>query len=72
VQGFKFNDFLHVAQSQYHDIAVAKRLGYHVCWIQRRKNKPGSGATPAVENVVIPDYHFATLAELADAAEAGR
>jgi putative hydrolase of the HAD superfamily len=72
VQGFKFNDFLHVAQSQYHDIAVAKSLGYHVCWIERRKNKQGSGATPAVENVVIPDYHFATLAELADAVDAGK
>ena len=72
VQGFKFNDFLHVAQSQYHDIAVAKRLGYHVCWIERRKNKQGSGATPVVENIVIPDYHFASLAELADAVDAGK
>ena len=72
VHGYKFNDFLHVAQSQYHDIAVAVRLGYHVCWIERRKNKQGFGATPAVENVVIPDYHFATLAELADAVDAGR
>ena len=72
LQGFKFNDFLHVAQSQFHDIAVATRLGYHVCWIERRKNKQGFGATPAVENVVIPDYHFATLAELADAVDGGR
>jgi putative hydrolase of the HAD superfamily len=72
VQGFKFNDFLHVAQSQYHDIAVAKHLGYHVCWIERRKNKQGFGATLAVENVVIPGYHFATLAELADAVDRGR
>ena len=51
---------------------MAKSLGYHVCWIERRKNKQGFGATPAVENVVIPDYHFATLAELADAVEAGK
>jgi putative hydrolase of the HAD superfamily len=72
VHGLKFNDFLHVAQSQYHDIAVAKGLGYHVCWIERRKNKQGAGATPAVANIVIPDYHFATLAELADAVEAGK
>ena len=72
VAGFKFNDFLHVAQSQYHDIAVAKRLGYHVCWIERRKNKQGSGATPTVEKVIIPDYHFATLTELADAVDAGK
>lgn len=72
VQGFKFNDFLHVAQSQYHDIAVAKRLGYHVCWIERRKGKQGFGATPTVEAIVTPDYHFATLAELADAVDAGK
>jgi putative hydrolase of the HAD superfamily len=72
VHGFKFVDFLHVAQSQYHDIAVAKSLGYHVCWIERRKGKQGSGATPAVANVAIPDYHFATLAELADAVDAGK
>ena len=72
VAGFKLNDFLHVAQSQYHDIEVAKRLGYHVCWIERRKNKQGSGATPTVEKVIIPDYHFATLAELADAVDAGK
>jgi putative hydrolase of the HAD superfamily len=72
VHGFKFNDILHVAQSQHHDITVATRLGYHVCWIERRKNKPGFGATPPVENVVIPDYRFATLAELADAVDAGK
>jgi putative hydrolase of the HAD superfamily len=72
VHGFRLADFLHVAQSQYHDIAVAKRLGYHVCWIERRKGKPGAGATPTVAEAAVPDYHFATLAELADAVEAGR
>ncbi len=66
-----FDDILHVAQSQYHDIAVAKRLGYHTCWIERRKGKQGTGATPAVDNVVIPDYHFGTLKELADAVDQG-
>ena len=68
---FKIGDYLHVAQSQYHDIAVAKQLGYHVCWIERRKNKPGFGATPAVGTVVKPDYHFASLVQLADAVDAG-
>jgi putative hydrolase of the HAD superfamily len=70
VQGYKLADFLHVAQSQYHDIGVAKRLGYTVCWIERRKGKASTGATPAPETITIPDYHFATLAELADAVEA--
>jgi putative hydrolase of the HAD superfamily len=70
--GFILSDFLHVAQSQYHDIVVAKRLGYNTCWIERRKGKQGTGATPAVWETAEPDYHFASLAELADAVEAGQ
>jgi putative hydrolase of the HAD superfamily len=72
MEGYSFEDILHVAQSQYHDIAVAKRLGHHTCWIQRRKGKAGTGATPVTEEVVIPDYHFGSLVELADAVDAGK
>jgi putative hydrolase of the HAD superfamily len=68
-EGFAFGDILHVAQSQYHDIAISRRLGYHTCWIERRKGKQGAGATPAIQNVAIPDYHFGSLAELADAVD---
>ena len=68
-EGYGFGDILHVAQSQYHDIAVAKALGYHTCWIERRKGKQGAGATPAVTAAAVPDYHFGSLAELADAVE---
>jgi putative hydrolase of the HAD superfamily len=57
------------ACSQYHDIAIAKRLGFEVCWIERRMGQEGSGATPGAQRVE-PDHHFATLAELADAVEA--
>jgi putative hydrolase of the HAD superfamily len=71
-EGFAFGDILHVAQSQYHDIAVSRRLGYHTCWIERRQGKPGAGATPKVQNVAIPDYHFSSLAELADAVDQGK
>jgi putative hydrolase of the HAD superfamily len=70
--GFVFGDILHVAQSQYHDIAVARTLGYPTCWIERRKGKPGTGATPKVKSVAIPDYHFSSLAELADAVDQGK
>ena len=70
--GTRALDILHVAQSQYHDIAVARRLGYHTCWIERRKGKQGAGATPTVQNVAIPDYHFGSLVELADAVDAGK
>ena len=69
--GFKQEDNLHVAQSQYHDIGVAKRLGIKTCWIERRHGLKDSGGTIESERTE-PDYHFRTLAELADAVEAGR
>ena len=71
-EGYTFEDILHVAQSQYHDIAVSRRLGYHTCWIERRKGKTGTGATPKIQSVAIPDYHFGSLVELADAVDAGK
>jgi putative hydrolase of the HAD superfamily len=58
-----------VAQSQFHDIGVAKRLGFTVCWIERRQGKEGTGATPRVAAPTIPDYHFSSLAALADPVE---
>lgn len=70
--GFGHQDILHVAQSQYHDIGVAKGLGYTVCWIERRQGVPGSGGTITAAEKTVPHYHFATLAALADHAEAGR
>lgn len=70
--GYKFDDILHVAQSQHHDIGVAKSLGYRTCWIERRQGQAGFGGTPAVPALTTPDYHFPTLAALADAVEADR
>lgn len=69
-EGYRLEDILHVAQSQYHDIGVARRLGYIVCWIERRRGMKGFGGTQEVPALTKPDYHFATLAELADAVEA--
>ncbi len=67
--GYKFEEILHVAQSQHHDIGVAHRLGYKTCWIERRQGVPGFGGTPAVPVLTTPDYHFSTLKALADAVE---
>jgi putative hydrolase of the HAD superfamily len=67
--GFTMKDYLHVAQSQFHDIGVAKALGYSTCWIERRKGKKGFGGSPAPAAVTRPDYHFASLGELADAVD---
>jgi putative hydrolase of the HAD superfamily len=67
VGGYELADYLHVAQSQYHDIAVAKRLGFATCWIERRAGQGSTGATPPPATVTAPDLHFTTLAQLADA-----
>jgi putative hydrolase of the HAD superfamily len=69
--GYRQPDNLHVAQSQYHDIGIAKKLGIATCWIERRHGMKDSGGTIESERTV-PDYHFRTLGELADAVDAGR
>lgn len=56
------NRIVHVAQSLYHDIAPAKGLGFTCVWVDRRRGRPGSGATPPAEatpDLVVPD--LATL-----------
>ena len=65
--GYRLTDIGHVAQSQYHDIAAAKNLGYQVCWVERRRHKPGWGATPEPSGTVVPDLHVGSLEELATA-----
>ncbi|MDQ7728520.1 HAD-IA family hydrolase [Halomonas sp. SpR8] len=67
--GYKFSEILHVAQSQYHDIGIAKELGYTTCWIERRQGQTGFGGTPAPKQLTTPDFHFPTLKALADAVE---
>lgn len=67
VHGYRRDEWVHVAQSQYHDIATSMRLGITTCWIERRQGKDGFGATPSPAQVTEPDHHFATLAELAEA-----
>jgi putative hydrolase of the HAD superfamily len=68
--GYRQDEILHVAQSQHHDIGIARSLGYKVCWIERRQGQQGFGGTPAVAALTKPDFHFATLKALADAVEA--
>jgi 2-haloacid dehalogenase len=60
---------LHVAQSLFHDHVPAKRLGMTTAWVNRRHDRPGSGATPpaaATPDMAVPD--MATLAHLATGA----
>jgi 2-haloalkanoic acid dehalogenase type II len=59
---------LHVAQSLFHDHAPAQRLGLRSVWIDRRHDRPGTGATPPSE--ARPDATFPSMAAFAAAATA--
>lgn len=54
---------LHVAQSLFHDHVPAKQLGLTSVWVNRRHDKPGSGATPPA--AVMPDLEVPDLQTLA-------
>ena len=62
-------DILHVAQSQYHDIGISRKLGMTNCWIERRHAQKGYGGTIEPENFTVPDFHFTSMAGLAGAVE---
>lgn len=64
------DDILHVAQSQYHDIGVSRQLGMTNCWIQRRHAQRGYGGTIEPAEFTTPDFHFKSMAELAEAVRA--
>ena len=57
---------LHVAQSLFHDHVPAKRLGMTTAWIDRRHDRPGSGATPPAD--ARPDLAVPSMAAFAELA----
>ncbi|MEE8118169.1 MAG: haloacid dehalogenase type II [Gammaproteobacteria bacterium] len=63
--GFTQDQHLHVAESLYHDHAPAQKLGYKTCWINRRHETQGSGATLQPGSEPQYNYHFTSLAQLA-------
>ena len=60
---------LHVAESLYHDVVPAQKLGIATVWVNRRQGKPAA-ATKLVS--ARPELEVATLGELADLALAAR
>jgi 2-haloacid dehalogenase len=64
--GVKRDRLLHVAQSLFHDIEPARRLGLSTVWVNRRQGREGFGATPpgdAKPDLEVPDLR--TLVRLA-------
>ena len=58
---------LHVAQSLFHDHVPANRMGIASAWIDRRHDKPGSGATVLPDPMPHFDFRFTSMGELAAA-----
>lgn len=63
--GIDKSEFLHVAQSLYHDHVPAKASELQSCWVNRRINQSGHGATKRPEIEVKPDLIVTNMAELA-------
>ena len=59
-------DFIHTAQSLFHDHKPAIEMGFTTCWIDRRGNK-GGGITPKLESPIKPHFKFGSMAELVKA-----
>jgi 2-haloalkanoic acid dehalogenase type II len=66
-QGHAPDEILHTAQSLFHDHAPANAAGLHSAWIDRRRDAPGSGATPPPPAGVHWDFHFGSMAEFVEA-----
>lgn len=65
--GVKKSEVLHVAESLFHDHVPANRHGLASCWIHRRYEQVGFGATMDPGERPKVDFQFHTMADLAKA-----
>jgi 2-haloacid dehalogenase len=65
--GLAKTDLLHVAESLFHDHEPANRHKLANCWIYRRHDQEGFGATMTPGDMPSFDFRFNSMAELADA-----
>ena len=69
-QGISKKDILHTAESMFHDHGPANKHGLSNCWIYRRHEKEGFGATMDPGEMPSYDFRFNSMAELAAAHKA--
>jgi 2-haloacid dehalogenase len=62
--GTKRGQVLHTAESLFHDHAPANRHGLASCWIHRRHDKEGFGATMNPGTMPHHDFRFTSMAEM--------
>jgi 2-haloacid dehalogenase len=64
--GITPDQWLHVAQSVFHDVVPAKSLGITTVWVNRASSRPGAGAAKSAS--ANPDLEVPNLETLADLA----
>ena len=65
-RGIERSQVLHVAQSQFHDLIPATRLGLRTVWIKRHKDRSGFGATPVPTELISPVWTITGLHTLVE------
>jgi len=65
--GIEKSEILHTAESMFHDHAPANRHGIKSCWIYRRHDKEGFGATMHPGKLPRYDFRFNSMVEMAEA-----
>lgn len=70
--GIARSTILHVAESLFHDHGPANRHGLSNCWIERRHDEEGSGATMDPGDMPRTQFRFDSMAALVEAHRAGR
>ena len=66
-RGISKTDILHTAESMFHDHGPANKHGLSNCWIYRRHEKEGFGATMNPGEMPDVNFCFNSMAELVDA-----
>ena len=66
-QGIQKSEILHTAESMFHDHAPANKHGLKNCWIYRRHDKEGFGATMNPGDKPTYDFRFNSMADLVKA-----
>ena len=69
-RGIAKENILHTAESLFHDHAPANRHGLANCWIYRRHDKEGHGATMDPGSMPTFDFRFNSMADLVKAHQA--
>ncbi|MFN8455929.1 MAG: haloacid dehalogenase type II [Anaerolineae bacterium] len=69
-RGINKSQILHTAESLFHDHVPANRHGLNSCWIYRRSEQEGFGATMPPGEMPRYDFRFKSMAEMVEAHQA--